>query len=67
MPLLVALFFVLLPFPARAYLDPGTGSVLLQILLTGVAGLAVMLKLYWRKLKALFGRAPPREDPTRHG
>ena len=40
--------------PAHAYLDPGTGSMLLQGLLAGIAGAAVVLRLYWAKLKALF-------------
>ena len=41
---------------AQAYLDPGTGSMILQLLLGGIAGMAVVLKLYWHRLKALFGR-----------
>lgn len=41
---------------AHAYLDPGTGSMILQLALGGIAGMAVVLKLYWHKLKALFGR-----------
>lgn len=38
-----------------AYLDPGAGSMLLQVLLGGVVGLAVVLKLYWHRFLALFG------------
>lgn len=38
-----------------AYMDPGTGSLFLQLLLGGVAGLAVVLKLYWRRLLVLLG------------
>ncbi len=41
---------------AHAYLDPGTGSMILQLLLGGVAGMAVVLKLYWHRVKAMFGR-----------
>ena len=40
--------------PALAYLDPGTGSMLLQMILAGTAGLMVVGKLYWRKLKSHF-------------
>jgi len=36
---------------AYAYLDPGSGSMLLQLLLGGVAGLAVVFKLYWAQFK----------------
>jgi len=32
---------------AFAYLDPGTGSMLLQVILGGVAAVGVALKLYW--------------------
>lgn len=38
-----------------AYLDPGAGSLLLQALLGGLAGLIVILKLYWRRLLRFFG------------
>ena len=42
--------------PAYAYLDPGTGSMILQLLLGGIAGALVVGKLYWQKLKDLFRR-----------
>ena len=41
--------------PAHAYLDPGTGSMILQILLGGVAGLVLAIKLYWHKFLSLCG------------
>jgi hypothetical protein len=40
---------------AHAYLDGGTGSMLLQLLLGGVAGLAIAGKLYWYRLLAFLG------------
>ena len=46
---------MLMPQPADAYLDPGSGSLLLQLLLGGVAGLIVIGKLYWYRILALFG------------
>lgn len=33
-----------------AYLDPGTGSMLAQLLVGGVAAAGVALKLYWQKV-----------------
>lgn len=33
-----------------AYLDPGSGSMILQILAGGVAAVAVTAKLYWSRL-----------------
>ena len=45
--------------PAYAYVDPGTGGLILQLLLGGVAGAAVVLKLYWEKVTGLFKRKTP--------
>jgi len=39
---------------AQAYLDPGTGSMVLQLLLGGIAGAVVILKLYWSRFIGLF-------------
>jgi hypothetical protein len=47
-----------------AYLDPGAGSLILQALAGGIAGLAVAGKLYWARLKRVlgFGRDEPTSD-----
>jgi len=39
---------------AFAYLDPGTGSMLLQVILGGVAAVGVAVKLYWHKIRVAF-------------
>lgn len=36
--------------PAFAYIDPGSGSVLLQLLLGGSAGAIMLLKLFWERI-----------------
>jgi hypothetical protein len=41
---------------ALAYLDPGSGSMMLQLLLGGVVGVAAILKLYWSTFVGLFRR-----------
>lgn len=38
------------------YLDPGSGSFLIQLLLGAGLGFVVGAKLYWAKLKSLFSR-----------
>jgi hypothetical protein len=43
------------PQPALAYLDPATGSMLLQLILGGLAGAAVAIKLFWHRILAVFG------------
>lgn len=48
------LFLGVSSIPAQAYLDPGTGSMILQLLLGGLAGIALVGKLYWAKLLSLF-------------
>ena len=48
--------------PAFAYLDPGSGSMLLQLLLGGVAGAVVVLKLYWQRISNLCRRKEPEQS-----
>ena len=39
-----------------AYIDPGTGSLVFQVLVGAVVGALVTAKLYWQRLKAFFVR-----------
>jgi hypothetical protein len=38
------------------YIDPGTGSVLLQVVLATVLGLGVFFKVFWRKISAALNK-----------
>ena len=40
---------------AFAYVDPGSGSILLQLILGGAAGALVVVMMYWHKFKAGVG------------
>lgn len=51
--------------PVDAYLDPGSGSMFLQLLLGGAAGAGVILKLYWHRLTAMFRSRTPSESSDR--
>ncbi|MCR9140974.1 MAG: hypothetical protein NXI24_01785 [bacterium] len=51
----IFLFLAIGVTPVHAYLDPGTGSFILQMILGGVAGAALLLRVYWQKFLALFG------------
>ena len=44
---------------AQAYLDPGTGSIILQGLIAGIAVAWFTIKTYWYKLATLFGKKAP--------
>lgn len=50
--LIVCWFLLISATPAQAYLDPGAGSMLLQVVLGGSAAALVVLKLCWRRLLA---------------
>lgn len=45
-----------------AYLDPGSGSLIVQAVVGGVAGVAVAAKLYWRRLVGRFRKQPSDQD-----
>ncbi len=49
------------PVTAHAYLDPGTGSLILQLILGGLAGLLTIVKLYWSRITGFFSRQPVTE------
>ena len=58
----VLAIWLMLEIPVEAYLDPGSGSMLLQILLGGFAGIAVIVKLYWHRVTSLFNRKGAPKD-----
>ena len=46
------------PAPLHAYLDPGTGSMLIQVTVGAIAAGLTLGKLYWSKISGLFKRQP---------
>jgi hypothetical protein len=58
--LITVLFFVSFPFvfatQAHAYIDPGTGSMMVQALLAAVAACAVGIGVFWSRFKDLCAR-----------
>ena len=40
----------------HAYLDPGTGSLVIQIVTGSVLAVAYTVKVYWRRIRNLFRR-----------
>ena len=66
--LVVALVAVvaLSPNVAFAYLDPGTGSALIQGLIATIAAIGLTLKVYWHRVLGFFGlrrSADAEEEP----
>ena len=46
--------FLLVASPAQAYLDPGTGSMILSALIGLAAAVALAFKMFWYRLLGLF-------------
>jgi hypothetical protein len=49
----------LIPLP---YLDPGSGSFLIQLLIAALLGLGVAIRASWGTIKKWFGAKPKAED-----
>ena len=47
--------FIILMKPL-AYLDPGSGSFIIQMLLAGLLGVGVGVRIYWKKIVAFFNK-----------
>jgi len=47
--------------PAYAYLDPGTGSLILQAVIGVIAGALVALRIYWDRVKSFIKRKNSRD------
>lgn len=50
------LFFFTFTSQAHAYLDPGTGSIILQAILGFIAAAAATASFYWNKVKLFFSK-----------
>jgi hypothetical protein len=65
---IAAVLSVSMTAPAHAYLDPGTGSIILQAIIGGVAASMFILRSYFYRLKGMLGLvAKTADDNTRHG
>ena len=60
-PFLLACFasiFFLAPSPAYGYIDPGSGGLLLQLILGAMVGSLFYVKRIWRVMSRLVGKKP---------
>ncbi|MFZ0312184.1 MAG: hypothetical protein WAL85_05715 [Candidatus Korobacteraceae bacterium] len=46
------------------YVDPGSGSMMLQLLLGGVSGIYVIFRMFKQKVLGLFGIHPESPQPA---
>ena len=62
---LSAAFVVMATASASAYLDAGSGSMILQIIVGALAAGGATVKIYWHRIRALFrGSTNPESDTT---
>lgn len=48
--------------PAYAYLDPVTGSAIIQGFIAAVAAVGITARLYWHRITQLFSRKKPADS-----
>ena len=51
---IIAALLIVSQLPAQAYLDPGTGSLVLQVIIATFAGIAIWIKAQWQAIKTFF-------------
>jgi hypothetical protein len=49
--------------PAQAYLDPGTGSYVFQMVAAALVSVGFLARAYWHRLRGLFTRRGPSPPP----
>tara|TARA_B100000029_G_scaffold57817_1_gene52202 strand:+ start:47 stop:250 length:204 start_codon:yes stop_codon:yes gene_type:complete len=47
---------------AYAYLDPGTGSMIIQVVIAAFVAVGIYIKLFWHKFKNLFTKKHKKEN-----
>jgi len=62
----LALALACISTPALAYLDPGTGSMIIQVIIGAIAAALLSIKLAWQRIKyaiASFFCRQPKSGP----
>ena len=63
--LLAAVIIIMSAGPVYAYIDPGTGSMVLQIVIGGMLACMFGIKMFWRRIKTMISsrtKMPVDED-----
>lgn len=62
-----AVFFLVTSLPAHAYLDPGTGSIIVQSLIGGIAAASTLAGIYLEQVKSFVRRILGKGGPEERG
>ncbi len=60
----VAAAALLVARPSHAYLDPGTGSMVLQAIVAAIAVASAGVAAFWGRIRQLFGRTRGAQPPV---
>jgi hypothetical protein len=65
--ILLLLLIIMLAFPQAVYgyLDPGTGSYVIQIVLAALLSIGVGVRIFWGKIKGIFKKKSPEKIPEK--
>jgi len=58
----ISLLHVFTISDAYAYIDPGTGSLVIQVILGALVGVGITVKIYWYKLKGFISNINKKDD-----
>jgi len=50
--ILIIALLILCPADSFAYIDPGAGSYIIQVIIAGIVAGSFAIKIFWRELKA---------------
>jgi hypothetical protein len=48
--------FFLLPLCAYSYIDLGSGSYIIQLIIAGFVGFSLSLRIFWKKIRGRFSK-----------
>lgn len=60
--IVIGVMLTLFPNMLSAYVDPGTGSYMIQIILAAIVGAAFTIKMYWIKIKNFLSKLFSRKN-----
>ena len=63
---LILLLQFILSSSAMAYIDPGTGSYLFQLLMAGLLSSVFAVKMFWRNIRVYLSRFFSQGDSQEH-
>ena len=60
---IVVVMAFLTPLRALAYIDPGTGSYVIQLLIAAFIGISFSIKIFWKKIVRFFSKKSRPDEP----